>query len=220
MNDDDCFLELFKLQKMFENSFHITNPKQENSIEKVYNNETVSINVLLKPTDPDFDKTILSINEGIKINLNLHRVSINNYPEFTREPSQDHGIPNLNSNLDHLPNYQNYQSRAGTYYEVKDISDISIDDDTLSEHFKNSIKKVLIDYISKNSKLRKYVIYESLKFLDKNLLKIYNISESVKSSRINNVVTEGTDSKNDLEKNTTPKSPNLDIPWTLEEQKW
>uniref|UniRef100_A0A3B0N522 CHY zinc finger containing protein, putative n=1 Tax=Theileria annulata TaxID=5874 RepID=A0A3B0N522_THEAN len=219
MKDDDCFLELFKLHKMFENSFHITNPKQDNSIEKVYNNDIISINILLKPTDPDFDRTILSINDGIKINLNLHRVSVNNYPDSTTYPSEDHRISNLNTNLDHLPNFQSDQCRSGTYYDVKDISDISIDDNTLSEHFKNSIRKVLLDYISKNSKLRKYVIYESLKFLDKNLLKIYTISESVRNSRTNNVPTQGTESKGGVEKNTTTKSANSDNPWTLEEQK-
>nr|PVC49552.1 hypothetical protein MACL_00002872 [Theileria orientalis] len=236
MKQDDCFVELFKLQKMFENSFHIAGSSEANSIEKVYNNDSVSLTLLLKPTDPDFDASVLSTPEGIRIQLKLHRTYTQKSLDSYTEPPQDRKSAATSAESDNFT-HPNDSENCETYYSIEDADDITVEDPQLSDAFKKSIKKVLYDFITRNQKLRKYIIYESLKFLDKNLVTIYNISNSLKTksgditasnqptqpSLENKQVDHESESQNHSGSSKTnglsEKNEKVELPWTLEEQK-
>ncbi|UKK00800.2 hypothetical protein MACK_000874 [Theileria orientalis] len=236
MKQDDCFVELFKLQKMFENSFHITGSSETNSIENVYNNDSVSLTIAFKPTDPDFDTSVFSTPEGIRIQLKLHRTYTQKSLDSSTDPPQDRKSTTSNADSDHFTHPHDSEN-AETYYSIEDMDDITVGDPKLSDVFRKSIKKVLFDFITRNQKLRKYIIYESLKFLDKNLVTIYNISNSLKTKSgdnpVNNQPTQSSPQKKQVDnKSESPnhscssksndlpeKTEKVELPWSLEEQK-
>lgn len=229
ITDDDRYIELFKLQKLFEDSFSICCDQKGGAIDKLYNRKTVNVSILLKPTDPEFDLSLLSPLYGIRLFICLHSGS-----NVLKDPSDrmKNGIDSpedvpsrIEDGVQALSLVENTNSMKETmYYEVNEMEDIKVENEGLSNAAKKVIQKVLFDYISKNNRAKKYAVYESLKFLDKNLVQIFSIAKSLQNKQSNdseepqNAVGSPTSTDNTV----GPKSVNgvkLETPWTLEEQK-
>lgn len=222
ITDDDRYIELFKLQKLFGSSFSVSSDHNSDSIDNLYSNNTVNATIFLKPTDPEFDLSLLSPSDGIKVLICLNSDdSESNNPSGSITSSSEvtaDALSQIQDGIHALSLVQSTPTSNCRYYQVNDVEDIKIENENLSDVAKRIIQKVLFDYIYKNRKVRKYVVYESLKFLDKNLVQIFSIAKSLPNQQP--ITTE--ESKNAVESPTSAKESEtvkVETPWTLEEQK-
>ncbi|KAK2197632.1 bifunctional Zinc finger [Babesia duncani] len=173
---DECYVELYKLQKLYGCTFHISNLDANSPVEgslaltEVIKYPNVVIKFILRPTDPDFDLSQLLPFDGILLKIALVRkiCPISQIKKPTEE------LPNQSGNVESL--------------HLASAEDIAIENENITTDIKNRIKRVIYGYTEKHCTTNKYVIYESLKFVDKYLRKIFQIVSHTKPVPDNEVV--------------------------------
>ncbi|GFE55615.1 CHY zinc finger [Babesia ovis] len=199
--EDGGYIELFKLQKLFEARFALLpsiDPgyTADVPIEDAYRNDTVYATVLVRPSNPDFDHSWLNGDKGISMTLLLTRII----------PAED--------------------TRAiGGCYSIKQASDIDASSSAIDREVKLVIKKAILTFMGKYIDSLPYTVYECLKFVDRELCNIYEICGKAINRALGSSSVDGSSTSNQPSGgnavNTTPNSDcNTEVDtWTLQEQK-
>nr|BAN65115.1 CHY zinc finger domain containing protein [Babesia bovis]BAN65499.1 CHY zinc finger domain containing protein [Babesia bovis] len=148
VTSDRGYIELYKLEKLFGARFALSSAVDQLdtvSIDDVYRNDSIIAHVVLRPTDPEFNISLLKGESCINLSLCLHRV-----PGVSLESS--HG-----------------------YYTISQASDIDVKGDHLGRDVKLVLKKVILTFLGKYLTTTPYAIYECLKLVDRELCHIFEI---------------------------------------------
>nr|BAN65163.1 CHY zinc finger domain containing protein [Babesia bovis] len=133
VTSDRGYIELYKLEKLFGARFALSSAVDQLdtvSIDDVYRNDSIIAHVVLRPTDPEFNISLLKGESCINLSLCLHRV-----PGVSLESS--HG-----------------------YYTISQASDIDVKGDHLGRDVKLVLKKVILTFLGKYLTTTPYAIYE------------------------------------------------------------
>lgn len=195
--EDDSYVELLKLQKLFEANFslspsHVDKTPSYITLEEAHLNDVVVMTLTLRPTDPDFNLSQLGNDKGVNLRLSLHR-STTTCAAPPQSQSQTEAAPTATATVD------SSAPTDGSCYTINGASDIDIRNENIPRDVKLVIKKALLAFLSKNHSIQRYAVYESLKFLDRELRHIFELCESKRA------------------KSDTPDA--AETVWSLQEQK-
>ncbi|CDR94809.1 CHY zinc finger domain containing protein, putative [Babesia bigemina] len=187
---DDGYVELFKLQRLFGATFSDCHggagsgeaAAQPLPIEHAWCRGEVNAAVVLRPTDPAFPVACLGDDRAIAMRLTLRR----QWP--SEGASQELGAEKPACPAD--PGDAAPSADGGgaaptpaSCYSVNAAADIAIDNASISHELKLVIKKVMLTFVSKYRASQRYVVYECLKFLDRELARIFALYGSQQSKK-------------------------------------
>ncbi|GBE60041.1 CHY zinc finger containing protein [Babesia ovata] len=213
---DDGYVELFKLQRLFGATFSDCHEGAEAgeavvqplAIEQAWCRGAVKVALLLRPTDPAFPLASLGEDRAIPMTLTLHR----EWPSDSSAQEQGEEKPACPSDPgDSAPSADTGEAASApiSCYSMSGAADIVIDNASISHELKLVIKKVMLTFVSKYRSSQRYVIYECLKFLDRELVRIFALYGSQQNKK---------EVKEPTAAASTAPSSDPDT-WSLQEQK-
>ncbi|GIX65400.1 CHY zinc finger protein [Babesia caballi] len=217
---DDAYVELFKLEKLFEARFSLRSsiegatdaPESPVAAQVACCHDSLEASVLLRPTDPGFSVANIGGESGIRMRLRLHRSqreAANKQPHPSQPAHPDTAAKPTQAGVEGCGTAAAAPVAA---YVLQQASDIDIGNAAIAHDVKLVIKKVMLTFMTKYKTSQKYAVYECLKFLDRELCRIFELYGPRKGCAASNS-SGGTTGGGNRDAGVA------DVTWSLQEQK-